>query len=134
MARRFHQVPTHISTPEPVLSVGPLSLTAKQFLLLLLGCALSYHFWQLLDWLASPAEQILRVALAALPVLVAAAVAFVRLADRPLEQWGLVLLRYWRKPRLLLWRSLRYDPDHLHKMVDENTAAHPRHTFGSQIR
>lgn len=47
MARRFHQVPTHIGTPEPVLSMGPLTLSARQFLLL--GGALSYHkegaFW-----------------------------------------------------------------------------------------
>lgn len=123
MAHRFHQVPTHISTPEPVLSVGPLSLSAKQFLLLLLGCALSYHLWQLLDWLASPPAQILRVALAMLPALSAGAVALLRLADRPLEQWGLVLLRFWSGPRLLLWRSLRHDPDHLIQQTDENLMA-----------
>ena len=123
MPRRFHQVPTHISTPEPVLSVGVLSLTAKQFLLLLLGCALSYHCWQLLAWLTSPAEQIVRVALAVWPALVAIAMAFVHLAGRPLEQWVLTLLRFWSWPRLLLWCSLRHDPDHLLPLLDEDPAS-----------
>lgn len=132
MARRFHQVPTHIGTPEPVVSVGPFSLTAKQFLTILLGCALGYHLWQMLAWWTDPAALAVRLVLALIPALVAVAAAFVRLAGRPLEHWGLVLLRFWGWPRLLLWRSLRYDPEHL-LQLDENEASlshrvHPRRT------
>jgi hypothetical protein len=124
MTRRFHQVPTHIGTPEPVLSLGSLSLSAKQFLILLLGGALSYHLWQLLTWLSDPTVLVLRLALSALPVLLAIAFAFVRLADRPLERWGLIVFQFCGSPRLLLWRSLRHDPERLVPVLDEASHAH----------
>ncbi len=120
MARRFHQVPIHIGTPEPVLSVGPFTLTARHFLLLLLGCSLSYHCWQLLAWLSSPTAQLPRAALAMLPAVLAGCVAFFHPANRPLEQWGLVLLRFLSGPRLFLWHSLRHEPDHLLWLLDED--------------
>ena len=119
MARRFHQVPTHIGTPEPVLSMGPLTLSARQFLLLLLGGALSYHSWQLLGVWTTPAGALPRLVLALLPAVGAGALAFVRLADRPLEHWLLCLLRFWTMSRLLLWRSVRRSPEHLLPVLED---------------
>ena len=49
----------------------------------------------------------------------AGALAFVRLADRPLEHWLLCLLRFWTMPRLLLWRSVRRNPEHLLPVLED---------------
>jgi len=84
-------------------------LTARQLLLLLIGCSLGYNLWLrlgALEALALPG-QVLRIALALIPAAITAAVAMISVADRPLEVWLLVLLRYWQRPRIYLWRSLR---------------------------
>ena len=49
----------------------------------------------------------LRIAITLIPAGVAAALALISVADRPLEVWFLVLMRYWQRPRVYLWRSLR---------------------------
>jgi hypothetical protein len=101
----IHKVPTHMSIPDKVV----FGLTARQLLLLLIGCSLGYNLWLhlgALEALAFPG-QVLRVALALMPAGVAAALALISVADRPLEVWLLVLVRYWQQPRVYLWRSLR---------------------------
>ena len=60
-------VPTHLKTPETVLALGGLSLSARQFLLLLVGAALSYDLWKHLEALITfPAGVFLAGALALL--------------------------------------------------------------------
>jgi hypothetical protein len=84
-------------------------LTARQLLLLLIGCSLGYNLWLhlgVLDTLALPG-QLLRIALALVPAVCAAILALISIADRPLEVWFLVLVRYWQRPRIYVWRSLR---------------------------
>ncbi|MEO9028086.1 MAG: hypothetical protein ABI413_04650 [Ktedonobacteraceae bacterium] len=126
MPARSHIVPIHISTPERVLSIGPLSLTAKQFLLLLLGSSLSYRLWQSLSGLASGPGLVLCFCLALIPVLGAGACAFLHLAGRSLDQWVLVLLRFCLHPRLALWRSLRHFPDQLYPQRSEENEQQTR--------
>ncbi len=105
---RAHVVPTHLQTPETVLSFGGLSLSARQFLLLLVGAALAYDLWKLLEALLKiPGGVLFAAALALLPFLVACAFAFGRLAGRDLASWGLALVRYLARPRRLVWRSVR---------------------------
>ena len=84
-------------------------LTARQLLLLLIGCSLGYNLWLHLGALESLAlpGQVLRIVLALVPAGIAAALALISVADRPLEIWLLVLVRYWQRPRIYLWRSLR---------------------------
>jgi hypothetical protein len=84
-------------------------LTARQLLLLLIGCSLGYNLWlhlSALEALAFPG-QVLRMALALVPAALAATLALISVADRPLEVWFLVLVRYWQRPRIYLWRSQR---------------------------
>jgi hypothetical protein len=50
---------------------------------------------------------VLRIAITLIPAGVAAARALISVADRPLEVWLLVLVRYWQRPQVYLWRSLR---------------------------
>ena len=100
-----YKVPTHISLPDKVV----FGLTARQLLLLLVGCSLGYNLWlhlSVLDALALPG-QVLRIVLALVPAVCAATLALISVADRPLEVWFLVLMRYWQRPRIYMWRSLR---------------------------
>jgi hypothetical protein len=121
MAKRIHLVPTHISTPERVLSIGPLSLTAKQFLLLLLGSALGYNLWQHLTFLSDVLP--VRLCLALIPVVISASLALLHPAGRSPDQWGVVLLRFSFRPRLALWRSLRHAPEQLYPLLFEEESA-----------
>src|SRR5258708_3720624 len=100
-----HTVPTHISLTDKVV----FGLTARQLLLLLIGCSLGYNFWLHLSMLVAFAllGQVLRIGIALVPAGIAVALAFIAVADRPLEVWLLVLVRYWQRPRVYLWRSLR---------------------------
>ena len=99
------KVPTHMSLPDKVV----FGLTARQLLLLLIGCSLGYNLWLHLGALEALEliGQVLRIGLALVPAGVAAALALISVADRPLEVWLLVLVRYWQRPRVYLWRTLR---------------------------
>lgn len=107
--RRTHLVPTHIKTPETLITLAGVSLSVRQFLLVLVGVSLSYRLFLLLTFLALlPAGQILRGGLAALPLCAALAFAFVSIAGRALDIWCVVAVRYVLRPRRFLWRSVRF--------------------------
>jgi hypothetical protein len=100
-----YKVPTHMNLPDKVV----FGLTARQLLLLLVGCSLGYNLWLHLGELEALAlpGQLVRLALALVPAVCAATLALISVADRPLEVWFLVLVRYWQRPRIYVWRSLR---------------------------
>ena len=111
---KTYTVPTHLRTPETVLSFGGVSLSARQFLLLLLGSALGYDLWLHLAALAHvPLGQVARFVLALIPLLGAAALAFVHLAERELFTWLLVFLRFVSRPRRFVWCSVRFQESSL---------------------
>ena len=103
-----HKVPTHMRFPDRVV----FGLTARQLLILLIGCSASYDVWLQLHAL-SPHHTlllVLRLSIAVLPTAAAAALALISVASRPLEVWLLVLFRYWQQPRTYVWRSLHTLP------------------------
>jgi hypothetical protein len=107
--RRTHLVPTHVRLPETLLTLAGFTLSVRQFLLLLVGVALSSRVWLVCALLAPlPAGQVARAILTTLPFGLAFAVAFVQIAARPLDRWMLVLLCYLARPRHLVWRSVRF--------------------------
>lgn len=107
--RRTHLVPTRLKTPQQVLNIAGISLSAPQFLLLLVGVALSYRVWLALSGLAVwTIGLVVRWVLAGVPVLLALILAFVRLADRDVTLWCVVVLRFALRPRLFVWRSIRF--------------------------
>lgn len=110
--RRTHLVPTHVRTPETLLTLAGVSLSVRQFLLILVGIALSYRVWLLFHvLLLLPAGQVLRWVLTVIPCCVALAFAFVTLAARTLDAWCVVMLRYVLRPHRFVWRSVRFfDP------------------------
>lgn len=114
--RRTHVVPTHVHTPDVLLTVAGISISIRQFLLLLVGIALAYRGWLALGWLAivpgGLTGHIIQAVGALLPCGVSGALAFGRLAGRELDVWCAVVVRYWLRPRLLVWRSVRLqEPD-----------------------
>jgi hypothetical protein len=107
--RRTHLVPTHVRMPETLITLAGVNLSVRQFLLILVGIALSYRVWLILSLLAVlPVGQIVRAVLTALPLCFALAFAFVQFAARSLDLWCLVALRYALRPRLFIWRSVRF--------------------------
>jgi hypothetical protein len=111
-SRRTHLVPTHVRTPETLITLAGVSLSIRQFLLILVGIALSYRVWLLFAVLSLiPAGQVLRWVLTTIPCCIALAFAFVSLAARPLDVWFVVMLRYALRPHRFVWRSVRFfDP------------------------
>jgi len=100
-----HKVPTHMSVPDKVV----FGLTARQLLILLIGCSASYDLWLQLHALNpyTALGLMVRVGIAVLPAVAATALALISVAGRPLEAWSLVLFRYWQRPQTYVWRSVR---------------------------
>ena len=100
-----HKVPTHMSMPDKVV----FGLTARQLLILLIGCSAGYDLWLQLHALNpyTALGLIVRVGIALLPAAATAALAVISVAGRPLEAWSLVLFRYWQRPQTYVWRSVR---------------------------
>lgn len=101
MSRSRHKIPTGLTVEDRLIAYGALSLTTRQFLLLLGGAAIGYGgVWQ--GWSALPALP--RAGVALVPVLLALVVALARPGGRPVESWAFVLLRHWSRPRVAVWR------------------------------
>ncbi len=116
-----HELPTHLHVEDRLIA----GMTVRQTLLLSAGVSVSYSLWLHLAGLQSgiqaalaPARAaglaallalIVRMAIAALPAAVFALVALARPADRPLEEWLVIALRYATLPKTLVWRSVGAD-------------------------
>lgn len=131
--RKTQVVPTHLHTPETVLSIGGLSLSARQFLVLLVGAALSYDGWKHLEALLRfPGGMWLAAALALFPLLAAGILAFGRVAGRDLAAWLLALGRYEIRPRCLVWRSIRFQESGAGSAVGASTNEAVENTVESE--
>ena len=89
--------------------LGPLSLTLRQAFLLTLFGSLTLDLWRGSTILATwgGIGLVVRLVLAALPAGVGLVWAFVSLAGRDLEDWGLILLRYLIQPKRYQWQCLQ---------------------------
>lgn len=102
-----HKIPNHLEVED----VFILGLTIRQCVLIGVGAAMAYALFT--DVFAAFADPVLGLVVG----LVAAfllfgcllAVALVKLAGRGLDEWLLVLLIYWLRPRTYLWRFNRLD-------------------------
>ena len=100
-----HKVPTHMSMTDKIV----FGLTARQLLIVLIGCAVSYDVWLHLHMLSAYGStgMIARIVPSLVPAALALVLALVNVADRPLEQWLFVWLRYQLQPKTYVWRSIR---------------------------
>ena len=117
--QRKHIVPTHLNLPDQVLTVWSLSLSARQLLLLLVGGGIGGTVWQHLSALAhlSLAGQVVRFLLACVPFLLMVTLACYQYAERHLEVWLIVFVRYHLRPKRYLWRSIRHCEPHLYPLA-----------------
>lgn len=105
-----YQIPTHLKVSDKILSVWGFGLTVRQLLILLIAWSAVANTWVRL---AAPLStlgttgSVLHLVVTAIPGMLLLFVAFKQVADRPLEVWLLVLLRYWLQPKIYLWRSVR---------------------------
>src|SRR2546421_4609260 len=116
---RKHIVPTHLNLPDQVLTLWSFSLSARQLLLLLVGAGIGGTVWQHLAILGHHAlvGQALRLLVALVPFLLIVVLACYQYADRYLEVWLIVLVRYQLRPKCYLWRSIRHFEPHLYPLT-----------------
>jgi len=122
-AEARHELPTHLHVEDRLIA----GLTVRQTLMVSAGISLGYSLWQQLAGLqlgiqallaqvagqqtshvlgvATLLSLLVRVTLAALPAGAFALLALARPADRPLEEWLVIALRYATLPKTLVWRS-----------------------------
>ncbi len=87
---------------EDRLTIGFFTFTFRQAAMLFCALGLTYTFWQYIPAALFP----VRLALAALIILSALALAFVRKQGRTLDVWVFVWLRYFSQPTRYRWRRL----------------------------
>lgn len=87
---------------EDKLTLGFLVLTFRQAAILLVGVGLAYTFWKDIP----AALWIVRIALAAVLLLAALALAYIRFQGRNLNTWLFIWARYFSQPKRYIWRRL----------------------------
>jgi hypothetical protein len=107
--RQTYHMPTRLSPEDKLIVLGPFSLTLRQAFLLTLFGSLTLDLWRGSTVLATwgGIGLVVRLVIAALPAGVGLVWAFVSIAGRDLEDWGLVLLRYLIQPKCYQWQSLQ---------------------------
>jgi hypothetical protein len=122
-ASRVHTLPIHMGVPDPVLW----GLSDDQVLKLGAGLVAAGCIMRLG---ALPVG--LRAGLAVLALLAAAACALVRVEGRHLDEWLLIVGRYWARPRTLVWASR--PADHPWARTAVETGHNSRRSGGAIIR
>jgi hypothetical protein len=104
--RTFYEMPTRLNMEDKLISLGPFSLTLRQGFVLVIGGCVAVNVWKWLDLPALDGTSgfILHVVVTCLPLLLALLVAFVSVTGRYPEAWALLLWRYWRSPKVYLWK------------------------------
>jgi hypothetical protein len=97
----LHTLPTHLGVRDPVLWM----LDDMQLLKVAAGVLLAGF---IVRQAVLPVG--VRTALVVVALLGATACALIRIDGRSLDEWLLLVGRYWSRPRTLVWRSRR--PDH----------------------
>src|SRR5439155_16682914 len=93
---RVYELPTHLQVEDQLIA----GLTARQLLRLMIGASLAYGLWDQAGWL----PQDIRLALAAVLVVIAVLFALLQPGGRPLDEWLLAGLLFVALPRRLVWR------------------------------
>lgn len=75
-----------------------LGRTGRELIIVLCGIALGYYMWSSIPSHAIAAV-VLRIFLMAIPIVTSVLVALVSIAERPLEEWALILLLYAFTPK-----------------------------------
>lgn len=88
------ELPTYFET-QPKIIFGR---TGREIIIVLCGIALGYYMWSCITS-HTVAASALRIFLMAIPIVTSVLVALVSIAERPLEEWALILLFYAFAPK-----------------------------------
>ncbi len=97
-----HEIPTHLNVEDKAFA----GLTMRQLMTAAVGLGLAYGAASEL-----PLPIPVRLVAAGVVLVAVALLALWRPAERPLEDWAFVLLRYWAVPRVAVWRPRRLNLD-----------------------
>ena len=92
-----HEIPTHLSVEDRAFY----GFSARQVMLVTVGCALAYALWN--EWPTLPLAA--RLTIAASCVAVSLILALWRPYGRSLDAWTFVALRYLTVPKTTVWRT-----------------------------
>jgi hypothetical protein len=87
-----YTIPRFHNTALVVLTYGPFDITARQLSLSVVAVLVVANLWPALSWFSL------------MPALLVLPFGWISIAGRPLEVWGLLLLRYWFTPRIYEWQ------------------------------
>ncbi|HLZ55566.1 MAG TPA: hypothetical protein VKR06_01350 [Ktedonosporobacter sp.] len=99
MPKRY-RVPRFSQVSLTVLEYGPVSITVRQFTVILLAVMTMFNLWRLFSFLPN----IWRLCLTALPGVLLLPFGWFLVAGHSLESWLLILLWYGFQPRVCVWR------------------------------
>jgi hypothetical protein len=105
--RLSHTVP-RLNVPDYIFSYGGIDVSVRQFLLLIVGILISINCWVVLRVVGNE-YSLGRWMFAGIPVLVTAAWGWIQIHGQPLERWLAVMIRYYSRPRVYVWRQLQQD-------------------------
>ena len=88
------ELPTFFET-QPTIILGR---TGRELIIILCGVALGYYMWSSITG-HTVAATALRIFLMAIPIVTSVLVSLVSIAERPLEEWALILLLYVFTPK-----------------------------------
>lgn len=106
----LYQLQTKLYQVEDVLvTFGPLRLTLRQCMVLVLGGCISMDVWRSLGSFVALGEAgvIIQWIIVSIPLLITLLITVLRVADRYTEHWVLVFYRYATTPSLYLWSPYR---------------------------
>ncbi len=111
----MYQFPAHLDAPDQLMTLGPFHLTLRQSVVLLVGGSLASNLWRMgEDLMSLPSVGFaIRLTLTILPLLVTVLWAFLRLADRYLESWTLLILHYLLLPKHYRWQTIQSREDRM---------------------
>ena len=103
--------------------------TGRELLILASGLSAGYSIWQNISkTVVGPGGIVLGIAIAAIPVIIAAVVALVSIAGRPLEEWFFVSVLYAFMPKLFIYIQIEEDDEYSDDQVEMQ--AHQRDLLG----
>jgi hypothetical protein len=88
------ELPTYFET-QPTVIFGR---TGREIIIILCGIALGYYLWSSIT-LNTIAATALRTLLMAIPIVTSVLIALLPIAERPLEEWALIILLYMFTPK-----------------------------------
>lgn len=112
MAKSTYTIPTHLRREDQILSLGLISLNARQLMMLIIAGGMTYNFILRGTWLDQTlVGMCLHYFLIAIFAGAMALLIFGKAQGRAFDLWLLILFRYWSSPRRFIWQSCRVAAD-----------------------